>query len=126
VLAVAFTTQPGNPLLGDWVQKSYDLAPFAGQKVRVTFLVNPGGYFLDAHVDSVSLQVTAFPSLVTSDVYFGGNPMPGPAEYVGKKSTSNSLWTLPLLAPLTTYYWQIVARNAVTNSGRSGSSRPGR
>ena len=45
---------------------------------------------------------------ITSDVYFGVNPTPGPGELVG--STTNQNWTLPLLAPQTTYYWQIVAR----------------
>ena len=45
---------------------------------------------------------------VTYDAYFGANPTPGPGEFVG--STTNQNWALPLLAPQTTYYWQIVAR----------------
>jgi uncharacterized repeat protein (TIGR01451 family) len=47
------------------------------------------------------------PGAITNDVYFGTNPAPGAAELVG--STTNQSWALPLLAPQTTYYWQIVA-----------------
>src|ERR1035437_3003456 len=57
VLAVAFTTNPGDPLLDNWIQKSYDLTLFAGQKLRVRFLVNPGMNYLDVHLDNVSVQV---------------------------------------------------------------------
>jgi uncharacterized repeat protein (TIGR01451 family) len=115
VLAVAFTTNPGDPLLDEWVQKSYDLTPFAGQKLRVRFWVNPGMYFLDVHLDNVSVQVGSTASGITNDVYFGTNPTPGPAEFKG--STTNSSWTLPLLSPLTTYYWQIVAHKGGTATG---------
>ena len=115
VLAVAFTTNPGDPLLGDWVQKSYDLTPFAGQKLRVRFWVNPGMYYLDVHVDNVSVQVATIASGITNDVYFGTNPTPGPGEFQG--STTSSSWTLPLLAPLTTYYWQIIVHKGGTAAG---------
>jgi uncharacterized repeat protein (TIGR01451 family) len=46
--------------------------------------------------------------IITNDVYFGTNPTPGPAEFQG--TTLGTTWTLPNLLPLTTYYWQIVAR----------------
>jgi uncharacterized repeat protein (TIGR01451 family) len=52
---------------------------------------------------------------ITNDVYFGANPAPGPGEFVG--STINQNWTLPLLAPQTTYYWQIVARRIGVTQG---------
>ena len=120
VLATPFTTNPGDPLLGDWVQTNCDLTSFAGQTVRVMFWVNPGDYYLDVHVDSVSVQVSALsatnsPGILTNDVYFGTNPTPGPAEFQG--STTNSSWTLPLLSPLTTYYWQIVAHQGGSTTG---------
>ena len=115
VLAVAFTTQPGDPLLDNWVQKSYDVTSFAGQKLRVTFLVNSGLYYLNVHVDNVSVQVNGLSGAITNDVYLGTNPTPGPAEFQG--STTNSSWTLPLLAPLTTYYWQIVAHRGGSATG---------
>lgn len=53
--------------------------------------------------------------IITNDVYFGTTPTPGAAEWVG--STTNVTWALPLLAPQTTYYWQIVARKAGTTPG---------
>jgi uncharacterized repeat protein (TIGR01451 family) len=46
--------------------------------------------------------------IITNDVYFGTNPTPGPAEFQG--TTLGTTWTVPNLLPLTTYYWQIVAR----------------
>jgi uncharacterized repeat protein (TIGR01451 family) len=52
---------------------------------------------------------------ITNDVYFGTNPTPGPAEFQG--STSNTAWSLPLLAPLTTYYWQIISHRIGTTPG---------
>jgi uncharacterized repeat protein (TIGR01451 family) len=115
VLATAFTTSPGDPLLGDWVQKSYDMSSFAGQRVRIQFWVSPASYYLDAHVDNVSLQVNSNPGMVTNDVYFGTDPAPGPANFQG--STTNNSWTLPLLAPQTTYYWQIVSHKGGVAAG---------
>jgi uncharacterized repeat protein (TIGR01451 family) len=46
--------------------------------------------------------------IITNDVYFGTNPSPGPSEFQG--TTLGTTWTLSNLSPLTTYYWQIVAR----------------
>ena len=119
VLATAFTTRPGDPRLGNWVQTNYDVTTFAGRTVRVMFWVNPGGYYLDIHVDSVSLQAnspgTAGSGIIPNDVYFGTNPTPSPAELQG--NTTNSSWTLLLLSPLTTYYWQIVAHRTGSATG---------
>jgi uncharacterized repeat protein (TIGR01451 family) len=55
------------------------------------------------------------PGSVTNDVYFGVNPVPGPAELLG--TTTSNFWDLPLLAPATTYYWQIVARKTGVTPG---------
>lgn len=46
--------------------------------------------------------------VITNDVYFGTSPIMGPADLQG--TTLGTTWTLPNLSPLTTYYWQIVAR----------------
>jgi hypothetical protein len=51
----------------------------------------------------------------TNDVYFGTNPLPGAAEFLG--TTTGTNWTLPLLGPATTYYWQIISRRLGTNAG---------
>jgi uncharacterized repeat protein (TIGR01451 family) len=52
---------------------------------------------------------------ITNDVYFGTNAAPGAAEFLG--STIGTNWSLPILAPNTTYYWQIVARNIGITAG---------
>ncbi|HKW28451.1 MAG TPA: M36 family metallopeptidase, partial [Verrucomicrobiae bacterium] len=53
--------------------------------------------------------------VISNDVYFGTNPTPGPRELRG--TTTNTSWSLPMLAPQTTYYWQIVARKTGTTAG---------
>jgi uncharacterized repeat protein (TIGR01451 family) len=58
-LAVAFVTKAGDPLLDDWVKKTYDMSAFLGQTIRVAFIVNPGGFHLDAHVDNVVVTTVA-------------------------------------------------------------------
>ena len=118
VLATPFTTQSGDPLLGDWTLESYDMTAFAGRTVRVTFWVNVAKPYLEVYVDNVSvLMRLATNSLgtITNDVYFGANPTPGPAEFQG--TTTNNSWTLPLLAPETTYYWQIIAHRVGSATG---------
>jgi uncharacterized repeat protein (TIGR01451 family) len=116
VLATAFTTNPGDPLLGNWVQSNYDLTAFAGQTVRVEFWVNAQSYYLDVDLDNVSVKAyLPPPGNITNDVYFGTKPTLGAGDYQG--STTNTMWTLPSLAQQTTYYWQIVARNGGTNGG---------
>src|ERR1043166_3977329 len=49
------------------------------------------------------------------DVYLGLNPAPGVTEFLG--NTKSNVWTLPLLAPNTTYYWQVIGRNVGTMPG---------
>ncbi len=46
----------------------------------------------------------------TYDVYFGTNPIPGAEQLLG--STTTKSWALPTLQQETTYYWQIVTRDA--------------
>jgi uncharacterized repeat protein (TIGR01451 family) len=66
---------------------------------------------------SLSWQSGAAPGeFITNDVYLGTNPTPGPAELAG--TTTNTTWVCSnLLAPLTTYYWQVVARKAGSTPG---------
>lgn len=52
---------------------------------------------------------------ISNDVYFGTDPTPGLPELRG--TTTNTSWSLPVLAPQTTYYWQIVARKTGTTAG---------
>lgn len=52
----------------------------------------------------------------TYDVYFGTSPAPGPQEFKG--NTASRAWELPRQAKDTTFYWQIVTKDA-------NGSRPG-
>jgi uncharacterized repeat protein (TIGR01451 family) len=117
LIQVAFTTNPGDPLLNDWVTRSFDLSPYIGQTIRIAFVEVDSLYYLNVHLDNVSVQVRTptGSGSITNDVYFGTNPTPGPGEFQG--STTGSSWTLPLLAPLTTYYWQIIAHKGGTATG---------
>jgi hypothetical protein len=56
---------------------------------------------------------TNLPTGTVYDVYFGTNA--NPTTLVG--STSSNAWALPLLAPLTTYYWRVVTRSTITVAG---------
>jgi uncharacterized repeat protein (TIGR01451 family) len=119
VLQVAFSTQPGNPLINGWTPRSFDLSSYAGQTVRLAFVESVNIGYLNVGLDNVSVRMlgvaTNSTGVVTNDVYFGANPTPGPAEYQG--STTNTSWTLPLLTPQTIYYWQIAAHQGDTNIG---------
>src|SRR5205814_7465237 len=117
-LAQVFYTQAGDPLLGDWVANSFDASSFIGQTVHIAFIVDAGQSTLGVHLDNVSVEA-GYNSPSTFDVYFGTNPNPGPAELWG--STTNTSWSLPVLAPLTTYYWKIVSRKLGTTPGPAWS-----
>lgn len=115
VLAVPFTTRPGDPLLQDWTQHRFDLEDWFGQTIRVAFVVNPARFHLGIHLDAVSFRVEDVGSTITNDVYLGTTPAPGPTEWLG--TTTNALWDLPPLAPATTYYWQVVAQRVGVTPG---------
>ncbi len=104
-LAVLFSTQPGDPLLADWVERTVDLSRYKGQTIRLAFIVDPALYFLDVHLDNISVRA-ASPPPTTYDIYFGTNSIPGPGELLG--STTNNSWDLPILSARQTYFWQIV------------------
>ena len=53
VLRTVFSTQPGDPTLQNWTQRSADVSSFAGRTVRVAFVVNAGENFLDVDLDDV-------------------------------------------------------------------------
>lgn len=66
-------------------------------------------------VDLAWQSSAATGEIITNDVYLGTNPVPGPPEFLG--STTSTHWALPDLSPLTTYYWQVVARKSVPVPG---------
>ena len=74
---------------------------------------NPSPAHLAMHVGTDPVlqwqtQLAGSPNIVTFDVFFGTNPVPGQAEFQGNTATNQ--WPLHALALTTTYYWQIVAR----------------
>ncbi len=114
LLATLYATQPGDPALGDWTQRSANISAYGGQTIRLTLVANAGLNYLDAHVDDVSVRCANLPP-ITYDVYFGTNSALDETEFLG--STTNTDWLLPPLAPVTTYYWQVVARRMNQNAG---------
>ena len=118
LLQLAFTTAPGSPLTNNWTTRSIDLSAYVGQTVRIAFVESDTLGYFNVGLDNVSLQVNAATNsagAITNDVYFGTDPLPGPADYQG--TTTNTSWTLPQLAPLTTYYWQIIAHRIGSTTG---------
>ncbi len=111
---MAFANHPGDPLLGDWAQRSADLSAFSGQTVRLTFIANAGLAYLDVHLDDVSIR-SGSPPPTTYNVYFGTNQVPDQSEFLG--ATTNTYWPLPPLSSLTPYYWQIVAQRMNQTAG---------
>jgi hypothetical protein len=115
VLQIAFTTNPGDTLLNDWTNRTFDLSAYLGQTIRIAFVETDNPGYLNVYLDNINVQVCSVAPGVSNDVYFGTSPTPGPAQFLG--NTTNVSWPLPLLAPQTTYYWQIVARKTGTNAG---------
>ncbi|MEO5804588.1 MAG: putative Ig domain-containing protein [Verrucomicrobiota bacterium] len=113
-LAVLFSTQPGDTAMADWVERSVDLSNYKGQTIRLAFIVDPSLFHLDVHLDNVSVRA-ATPPPTTYDVYFGQFSNPGTNQFLG--STTNRSWDLPILFPMTTYYWKIVGHRLGETAG---------
>ncbi len=113
VLATPFMTQPGDPLLNDWTQHSHDLTGYRGRTIRVAFVQRDNLNYFNVHVDNVSVLLGE-PGVTTYDVYFGTNPTPGPAQFLG--TASNAAWELPTLALDKTYYWRVVSKRGTART----------
>jgi uncharacterized repeat protein (TIGR01451 family) len=112
-LARAFSTEPGDTLLNDWVERSFDLGDFIGQTVRIAFVEEDSLSYLNVHLDQVSVffgqgRPTSYA------VYFGVKPALGEADQLG--STETNRWDLPDLPIDATYYWQVVARRGAAQT----------
>ena len=55
VLATVFSTNPGDPVMSDWIARSADLSAFAGQTVRVAFVVQDDIFYLNVDIDEVAV-----------------------------------------------------------------------
>jgi hypothetical protein len=114
VSEVLFSTLPGDPLLGNWTERTADLSSHRGETIRLAFVVNPGQFLLDVHLDNVSVRYGS-PPPTSYDVYFGTNSTLGLTNRLG--NTTNTSWDLPALSPFTTYYWQVVAKRSGETAG---------
>lgn len=114
-LATVFSTSTNTPALNDITQRSVSLAAWRGEWIRVAFVEQDSGGYLNVHLDDI--QLLAPPAALTFfDVYFGTDVSPDVNEYRG--TTTNTAWNLGPLLPETTYYWQLrTHRNSVTNAG---------
>ncbi len=55
VLATLFSTQPSDTLLQNWKEQSADISGFAGQTVRIAFVVVASSSYLNLHLDNVRI-----------------------------------------------------------------------
>ena len=104
VLAIAYRTQPGDPVRTPWIKRNFDLTPYKGQTVRVAFVQEQWLSFFHLYYDNVSVRV-GDTGPVTYDVYFGTNSSP-----TLHGTVSNGTFALPQLTPQRTYFWRVNAR----------------
>ena len=112
-LVTLYASQPADPPLADWTQRRADVSAYAGQTVRIAFIVNASVSYLDVHLDAVSLRCSSPPPTIY-DVYFGPNSVMDASNYLG--GTTNTAWSLPSLGA-GPYFWQIVARRQNQTAG---------
>ncbi|HAM72684.1 MAG TPA: hypothetical protein DCM86_13665, partial [Verrucomicrobiales bacterium] len=123
LLWTLYASQPGDPLLGDWVRRTNYLSAYKGSTVRLAFVEDDQLGYLNVHLDEISVRAES-PAPTSFDVYFGTNAIPSAADYAG--STTTSQWDLPLLAAGTDYYWRVdVKRAGMTNAGPVWTFRTG-
>ncbi|MEW6155786.1 MAG: M36 family metallopeptidase [Verrucomicrobiota bacterium] len=112
-LAVLFTTQPDDPLLGDWTSRSADLLDFSGQTIRIAFIEQDNLGYFNVYLDDIRVEIGSIgppgaPGATEFEVFFGKAPVPGASELLG--TTSEKRWPLAILPIDSTYYWQVIAR----------------
>ncbi len=108
ILATLFWTNPGDPLMTGWTERSADISAFAGMTVRIAFTEQATHFYFNVHIDDVRIESEKQPiSPVVYDVYLGTDvsQMELIAEYLIDP------WWAPELLPGRVYYWQVVARN---------------
>jgi hypothetical protein len=115
VLATLFSTPTNLPAFTGPTNRSADLKPWRGGRIRLAFVEQDALGFLNVHLDNVSV-VAASASPTIFDVYFGNDTVPDETEYLG--STTNASWPLLPLGGGLIYQWRIdTRRGGVTNTG---------
>jgi hypothetical protein len=114
LLATLFSTNPGDPLMSGWTERSADISAFAGKTIRVTFTVEDNLYYFNVHLDDIRIESAAPPtSRERYDVYFGMDPcaMEMICEDINQPLCDPTPGPDEVLNAATTYYWQVVAKN---------------
>jgi hypothetical protein len=105
VLATLFSTNPGDPLLNSWTERSADISEFAGMTIRVAFTEEDNLSYFNVHLDDIRIELLG----TTYDVYFGtGNP---PTELICSDVNEPNCNPGPLEL-CTPYFWQVIAKNS--------------
>jgi hypothetical protein len=105
VLASLFSTNPSDPLLNNWTERSADISQFAGMTIRVAFTEQDGIFYFNVHLDDIRIELLE----TTYDVYFGtGNP---PTELICSDVNEPNCNPGPLEL-CTPYFWQVIAKNS--------------
>ncbi len=108
VLSTVFSTNLGEQLLRDWTQHSSDLSAYAGQTIRIAYVVQSNLFFLNVHIDNVQIvsgggnALGEIPVLLlegqhSSDINFGNQFLPN-GEIHGAKWNDldgDSVWDQP-------------------------------
>jgi hypothetical protein len=106
-LETLYITETGDNPFSEWTKRSADVRRYAGQRVRIAFVVEVNRAPFHLLLDNVSLVAQAT-SATRYDVYFGTNSTLGASNLVG--TVTNGGWSPPLLRPNTTYFWRINTR----------------
>lgn len=114
VLTQLFSTNPGDPLISEWTERSASISTFAGRTIRIAFTEQDTSYYFNVHLDNIRIEpgVSPVPPIVY-DVYFGKDP--NTLELVSGDINESSCDPTPdpneTLNGNTMYYWQVVAKN---------------
>lgn len=107
VLTTIYRTEPGDPVWTAWNKRSFDLTPYKGQTVRIAFIEEQWQNFFHVYYDNISVRIRDT-GLVSYDVFFGTNSVPGSNEFRG--TVNSGSFAPPPLLPRTTYFWRVDAR----------------
>lgn len=107
LLAIAFSTNPGDPAFSDWQERSFSLQNFRGNTIRIAFVESDSLGFLNVSLDDVRIFLSS-PGTVTSEVYVGPHTNLGLVHFQG--ATTNTSWQLPPLALESQHYWRVITR----------------
>jgi hypothetical protein len=108
LLSTLFSTNPGDPLFGDWTERSVGISQFAGMTIRIAFTEEAQQFFFNVHLDDIRIELDGG-CPTTYDVYFGEDPI---ALELICDDICEPNCDPGVLDGGTTYYWQVVAENS--------------